>query len=113
MKIIKLAGVSFLLGMAAPATAQSITDDVQCLVLSEAFATSAIQEAPKLEAASALFFYLGRLNANADQQAVKNTIQTLKIDPKTAPTGMTACAARFDDAVQGIQARGKPSAPRK
>jgi hypothetical protein len=111
MKIITLAASALLVGMAAPAPAQTITDDVQCLVLSEAFATGSTEVDAKQEAASALFFFLGRLNANADQQAVRNTIQALKIDPKTAATGMTACAARFDHAVQDIQSRGKPPEP--
>jgi hypothetical protein len=82
------------------------------LELSNAFAQGATDDAAKQAAARAVFFYFGRLE-HADPQAVKSAMQNLKIDPKTAPEGMTACAARLDRAVQAIQALGKPPTPGK
>jgi hypothetical protein len=97
--------------MAAPAPAQTIADDVQCLVLSNAFATGGKEEAARQAGARTLVFYLGRLDARGDPQAVKNAVQTVKIDPKTAAADMSACAARYERAVQAIQALGKPPEP--
>jgi hypothetical protein len=111
MKIITFAGGALLVGMATPAPAQTVADDVQCLVLSNAFAKGASEEAAKQSAARTLVFYLGRLDAHADPQAVKSAMQALKVDPKTASTAMTACATRFQHAVQALQALGSPPEP--
>jgi hypothetical protein len=109
MKMITFASGALLAGMATPAPAQTIADDVQCLELSGAFAQGATEDAAKQAAARAVFFYFGRLD-HADPQAVKSAMQNLKIDPNTASAGMTACAARLEHAVQAIQALGKPPA---
>jgi hypothetical protein len=98
--------------MAPPAAAQTIADDVRCLVLSNAFANGAAEEAQKQAAARTLVFYLGRLDAQAPQ-AVKSAMQTVKIDEKTASADMNACSARLGNAVQTIQALGKPPEPGK
>ena len=108
MNIIKFAGVALLAGMSAPVPAQTVADDVQCLVLSNAFAKGGTEEAARQAGARTLVFYLGRLDARADPQAIKNAMQSIKIDPKTAPTDMSACAVRYEHAVQAIQALGKP-----
>jgi hypothetical protein len=111
MKIITFVSGALLIGMAGPAPAQSVADDVHCLVLSNAFARGGKEEAARQAAARTLVFYLGRLDAHADPQAVKSAMQNVKIDPKTAPAEMEACAARFEHAVQAIQALGTPPQP--
>ena len=111
MKTIGFITGALLVGLAVPASAQSVADDVHCLVLSNAFARGGKEEAARQAAARTLVFYLGRLDAHADPQAVKSAMQAVKIDPKTAPTDMEACAARFEHAVQAIQALGTPPPP--
>jgi hypothetical protein len=111
MKPIKFIGGALLAGMAAPVAAQTIANDVQCLVLSNAFATGGTEEAARQAGARTLVFYLGRLDARADPQAVKTAMQAVKLDPKTASAEMSACAARYEHAVQAIQALGKPPEP--
>ena len=103
MKIVKIIGGLFVAGIAVPAAAQSIPDDVRCLALSNAFAKSATEEPAREAASRALLFYLGRLDARGDPQAVRSAMQSSKIDPKTAPTEMTACSTRFANAAQAMQ----------
>jgi hypothetical protein len=121
MNNITFAGCALLVGMAVaapaqtptPRPAQTIADDVRCLVLSNAFAKGATEETARQAAAHALVFYLGRLDARGDPQAVKTAMQTEKVDPKTASADMTACATRFEQAAQAMQALGKPAEPGK
>jgi hypothetical protein len=113
MKIINFIGGALLVGMAAPAPAQTVADDVRCLLLSNAFAQGATEEAARQASARTLLFYLGRLDARADPQAVKSAFQTGKIDPKTASTDMGACAQRVENAVQAMESLGKPPEPGK
>lgn len=113
MKIIKIVGGLLAVGIAIPAAAQSIPDDVRCLALSNAFAKSATEEPAREAASRALIFYLGRLDARGDPQAVKTAMQNSKIDPKTAPTEMSACSTRFANAAQAMQSLVKPKAPEK
>jgi hypothetical protein len=113
MKIINFVGGALLVGLAAPAPAQTVVDDVRCLRLSNAFAQGATEEPMRQASARTLLFYLGRLDARADPQAVKNAMQTVKVDPKTASTDMVACAQRVEHAVQAMEALGKPPEPGK
>jgi len=113
MKIIQIVGGLFIAGIAIPTAAQSIPDDVRCLALSNAFAKSAADEQAREAASRALIFYLGRLDARGDPQAVRNAMQSSKIDPKTAPTEMSGCSARFANAAQAMQSLVKPVPPKK
>jgi hypothetical protein len=113
MKIIQFAGGALLAAIAAPVCAQATADDVRCLMLSNAFAQGATEDGARQAAARTLLFYLGRIDAHADPQAVKKAMETGKIDPKTAPADMSACAARFQKAAEAIQALGKPAQPGK
>ena len=113
MKIIKAVGGLFVAGIAIPAAAQSIPDDVRCLALSNAFAKSSTEEPAREAASRALLFYLGRLDARGDAPAVRSAMQSSKIDPKTAPTEMSACSSRFANAAQAMQSLVKSVAPEK
>jgi len=107
MDIIKRAIALSLAGIAVPATAQSITDDVRCLALSNGFAQKAT-EVPAREAASkALIFYIGRLDARGNPQAIKSAMLSGNIDGKTASVEMNACIKRFANAAKAIEALGK------
>lgn len=111
MKISTFAGGLFLAAIAMPASAQSVPDDVRCLALSNAFAKSAKDENAQQAATRALLFYLGRLDARGDEQAVKTAMQSSKIDPKAASDEMTACSNRFASAAQKMQSLVKSAAP--
>ena len=113
MKIIKIVGGLFVAGIAVPTAAQTIPDDVRCMALSNAFAKSAAEEPAREAASRALLFYLGRLDARGDPQAIKNAMQGSKIDPKTAPAEMSACSARFANAAQTMQSLVKSAPPGK
>lgn len=113
MKIIKFVGGLFVAAVAIPAAAQSIPDDVRCLELSNAFAKSATEEPAREAASRALLFYLGRLDARGNPQAIKSAMQSSKIDPKTAPTEMSACSTRFANAAQAMQSLAKSAPPGK
>lgn len=113
MKIIKVVGGLLIAGIAIPTAAQSIPDDVRCLALSNAFAKNAADEQAREAASRALIFYLGRLDARGDPQAVRNAMQSAKIDPKTAPTEMSGCSTRFANAAQAMQSLVKPVPPKK
>jgi hypothetical protein len=113
MKIIKFAGSMLLAAAAIPAAAQSIPDDVRCLALSNAFAKNATEEPARQAASRALLFYLGRLDARGDPQAIRSAMQSSKIDPKTAPTDMSACSTRFANAAQTMESLVKAAPPGK
>ncbi len=111
MNISKFASGLLLAGIAVPAFAQNIADDVRCLALSNAFAKNASEEPARQAASRALDFYLGRLDARDDKQAVRSAMQSTKIDPKSAPAEMTACSTRFAKAASTMQSLAKPAAP--
>ncbi|MCJ8157657.1 hypothetical protein [Sphingomonas sp. LaA6.9] len=108
MKIIKFAVCVSFCGTTAPAIAQSIPDDLHCLALSNSFWKSATEEPAREGAAKASLFYLGRLDARADRQAITNAMRALSpaIDPKTASAEMSACTNRITQAAQAFQALG-------
>jgi hypothetical protein len=108
MKNGKFAGAFLIAGVAMPAAAQSIPDDVRCLALSNAFAKSAAEDPARKAASRSLDFYLGRLDARADKQAVASALRSVKIDPKSAPAEMTACSTRFAEAASRMQSLAKP-----
>jgi hypothetical protein len=112
MKISKLVAALFLVAIGTPALAQSVPDDVRCLVLSNIFSRNAKETPGRESAAKSLLFYLGRLDGRADVRTITNAMRALngKIDPKTAPAEMSACAARIVHAQQTIQAAGRAAA---
>ena len=113
MKIAMLACGAVALVSGTPVAAQSAPDDVQCAVLSAVFAQQASQEANKQVAARALAFYVGRLDARGNPQALKSQIAATKIDPKTAPASMTACAARLNQAARALLPGGSGQGGRR
>ncbi len=116
MKLVKLAATLLLISATAtPAIAQGVPEDVHCLVLSNAFSKGASDPKGKQIASETLVFFLGRLDGRASSATIVSAMraQVGKIDPKTAPTEMRACAARFARAGQAIQAMGKAAQPAK
>lgn len=113
MKIGRFVVAFLMAGVAMPATGQSIPEDARCLVLSNAFARSAAEDSARKAASRSLDFYLGRLDAHKDKQAVGSALQKVKIDPKSAPAEMTACSTRFAEAASQMQTLAKPVQQRR
>lgn len=115
MKLGKVAAAVMLIGMNPPVSAQSVPEDVRCLLLSNGFARGAKDERAKQVAAETLIFFVGRLDGRATSQVVTNAMrsQASSIDPKNAGPEMTACAARVARAKQAIQVLGRNATPTK
>jgi hypothetical protein len=114
MKISTFVAGLVLAGLAAPALAQSVPDDVRCLMLSNVFAKKAKEARGREAAAQALLFYVGRLDGRADPHAITAAMRAQgRIDEHTASTEMGACAKRVFQAEQTIQALGRAAAPAK
>ena len=111
----KLAVALLIVGIVSPASAQTVPEDVRCMLLSNVFAKGASDEKVRNGATQNLAFYIGRLDGRADPQGIASAIRTQasSIDPKTAGPAMDACASRMARAAQSIQALGKTAAPNK
>lgn len=98
-------GLGLLAGVAATAAnAQSVPDDVRCLLLSSAFAKSTDAKVRE-SATQSMNYYLGRIETRADDQAIISQIraQSASIDRARAATEMSACATRLMQAQQHAQ----------
>lgn len=115
MTIRKLALAMLILGCAMPASAQTVTDDVRCLMLSNLFTRAATEDRAKQVARQSLAFYMGRLDGRASPQALAAAMraQAPTIDPRAAGPAMNACAARMARAQQALEAAGRAAAPKK
>lgn len=115
MTIRKLILASLVIGFALPASAQTVPEDVRCVLLSNLYAKQATDDHGRQLASQTLAFYLGRLDGRANQQALATALrnQAPTIDPKTAGPAMNTCALRLASAEQGIQAAGRTIAPSK
>jgi hypothetical protein len=115
-KITTVASILFFISLASPACAQSAIDgDVRCFLLSNAFAKQATDEKARGLAATSLAFYLGRLDAKANVATIADAIRRDRqtIDPKTAGTQMSTCAAHMGRLEQSIETAVKSGAPAK
>jgi hypothetical protein len=111
----KFAVALLIVEMVSPASAQTVPEDVRCMLLSNIFAKGAADEKVRSAAAQNLAFFIGRLDGRADAQGIATAMRTQasSIDPKTSGPAMDACAARMARAGQSIQAIGKTLAPHK
>ncbi len=111
----KFAIALLIAGVVSPACAQTVPEDVRCMLLSNMFAKYASDEKVRNAAARSLVFYIGRLDGRADAQTIASAMraQASSIDPKTSGPAMDACASRVARAAQSIQALAKTVAPHK
>ena len=93
MKTLRIVLAATLLTASRTVFAQSASD-VQCLILSNAYATQAKDENGKKAAEGAFYFYLGRIGANATAAQLKTLFdaQMKTLTQEAAPKMMTACA---------------------
>jgi len=110
-----LAAVAF----AAPVAAQSVDEDVRCLLAANVFARAEKDPARRQLSIATSVFYLGRLDARVSNEQLKTAVQA---QAKTMPASslgptMTKCAKRLTD--KGLAMRdfsagpGAPPAPKK
>jgi hypothetical protein len=115
MNIAKLAAGLLLAGLVAPASAQTVTDDQRCLLLSNMFAkqTTAPENARRI-ATQSVSFYAGRLDGRADSQSLSAAVRAnlAPVDSKAAAAQLTACAQRMERAVNALQTNVRAAAPR-
>lgn len=100
-------------GFGAAASAQSLPDDTRCFLLSNAFAKQATDPKARQIAVAAVTFYLGRLDAKADANAIADSVKREghSIDPKQSGPMMSACAQRMGRAEQAVQNAIRAQAP--
>lgn len=103
------------IGLAAPVAAQSVDDDVRCLLASNFFArTEKVAEKRQL-AGAASAFYLGRLDARISNDQLKNMVlaQAKTMTGTSVAPLMNNCAKRL--AQKGVALRAiappPPNAP--
>jgi hypothetical protein len=115
MTIKKLALATLLLSCSVSVSAQTVADDVRCLMLSNLFTKAATDDRAKQIARQTLAFYLGRLDGRATPQALTAAMraQATTIDPKIAGPAMNGCAARLGKAQQAVQAASRALVPAK
>lgn len=97
------------------ASAQNLTNDARCFLLSTAFSKSADNEKAKQAAMQSSFFYLGRLNGSASQVNAAIASQITKLNTKEAGAIMQTCArevAAKADEIQAIGARLNSTKPK-
>ena len=92
----------------AAAEAQSVADDVRCLMVSNVFAKAATEAKAKQIAQSAKLFYGGRasqLSMGDLKEAM--AAQQARIDAANAGETMKACAQAMDKSLKSIQSAGQ------
>jgi len=109
MKLILLACGALAVATPAIAPAQTINDDVRCLLLSSSFARIAKDDNSRRGSAMTGAFYLGRIDGRVSKAALTAAIraQGKGLPAKAAETAMRACAARATAAEQQVSAAGK------
>jgi len=102
------------LAFAAPAVAQSVDEDVRCLLAANVFARAEKDPAKRQLSMAASVFYLGRLDARISNDQLKTAVQT---QAKTMPASslgptMTNCAKHLTEKGLAMRAFGAgPNAP--
>lgn len=116
---------SLALALAAPAAAQSVDQDVRCMIASNIFAS--VEKDPKLKqiAQVSSLYYFGRVDARLNPAQLKAQIISLgkTMNKTTLGPTMTTCARQFGQKQQALAAMGKsmteaapapaPAAPKK
>ncbi|HMI18440.1 MAG TPA: hypothetical protein VK533_02735 [Sphingomonas sp.] len=102
-------------GLAAPVAAQSVDDDVRCLLASNFFARTEKNAQQKQIAMASAAFYLGRLDARISNEQLNSAAmaqaKTMTKD-SLGPT-MNSCAKRLIQKGIAQHNLGASSAPRK
>jgi hypothetical protein len=99
---------TFILGLlcATPSHAQTVDDDVRCLILSTVFQGAAKQPAVKQAASAAAHYYLGRVSARVPSGELKRRYLAQATRLKANSTGpmMNACFQRMQAQGRAVDA---------
>jgi hypothetical protein len=104
------------LGMATPLAAQTVDDDVRCLVVANSLSRAEKDPTQRQVAGVMSIFYLGRLDARISTEQLKAAITArVKTMPASSlgPT-VQACFKRMEakgNAMRGFQVKGSGSTP--
>jgi hypothetical protein len=100
--------------LAAPLAAQSVDDDVRCLLASNFFRRAEKNPAQQQVAAASSAFYLGRLDARISTQQLKTALLTQAKAMTAASVGptMNGCAKHLAQKGLALQSLGGPAAKR-
>ena len=120
-KMMMIGAAAAACAVAAPVAAQSIDDDVRCLLAANVFARTDKDPAKRQVAAATSVFYLGRLDARISTEQLKAavTAQVKTMPASTLTPTMNACFKRLaakGGAMHDFSARGvapNPSVPKK
>jgi hypothetical protein len=92
--------------LAAPGSAQSVDDEVRCLILGAAFQGSAKEPAAKQAASAATLYFLGRVSARVPPGELKSTYlaQATRLKAESAGPMMDACFKQMQAQVRAVDA---------
>lgn len=115
MKATPIAVALLLAALATAAPAQTLKEDVRCILLSGMFIKSAKDEKGQQIAKLTGAFHLGRIDARTDAKALTEALraESKTIDPKAAGPAMDACAARLGKAQAAMNGVGRSAAAGK
>lgn len=101
------------LAIVAPAQAETVQDDIRCVLLSGIFIKSAKDEKGKQIAQLTGAFYLGRLDGRAAPAALTAALraESKALDGKIAGPLMDACAKKMAAAQKAVNDAGRAAAP--
>ena len=111
MKAVTLPLAAALLATSGAAHAQSASD-IQCLVVSNAFAKESKTADQKKAAESSIYFYLGRIGDGMTPAQLKTLLyeQTKALTDKTAGPAMDKCVDAIQSKIKMVQSLAAPPA---
>ena len=113
MKALKIALAASMLASGGAATAQTASD-LQCIVVSNAFAGAAKEDNAQKIAEASVYFYLGRISNSMTGPQLKALLdaQVKTLTAQTAPGVMNNCASAIQTKVNLLQSiSGAPAKP--
>jgi hypothetical protein len=113
-KLVRIGAVLGALAFAAPVAAQSVDEDVRCLLAANFFTRAEKDPAKRNLAMAASVFYLGRLDARISNDQLKTAVQVQAKTMSAANLGsiMDNCAKHLNEKGLAMRALGGgPNAP--
>ena len=94
---------------AAPAAAQTVDQDVKCMLASNVFATQEKDPQRKQIAQASALYYFGRVDGRVPLPQLKDKILTVgkSFTPATLGPVMTTCARQLQDRQKALQDVGR------
>ena len=112
MRLVTFAAMAAALGSVGPLQAQTVDQDVKCLMVSNIFSQTEKDEGKRRVATTAALFYLGRVDARVAGPQLRAAMeaQAKTINPASAGPTMTECARTMQGKMAALQAMSKPAA---